>query len=215
MQVSIFTEVWAVGSHFSWTCSTLRSANTTWSRKGGGCTSTQQCLRCNLYYQALCFECGDTCEAAALVPVTEVSAAAYTPMAYIVFAAHCNHRQAIAAHCCRQKGAYHLDSYLSRCPAAPNYPEQCSHCTCTHMPCTQSHSVQLHTRLHKLEQERREQSAQKMELYTQQVALEQLRAENKDKAKLAQRLAELEVTIHAACIISTRHVSWQHVSMRL
>ena len=83
------------------------------------------------------------------------------------------------------------------------------------MPCTQSHSVQLHTRLHKLEQERREQSAQKMELYTQQVALEQLRAENKDKAKLAQRLAELEVTIHAACIISTRHVSWQHVSMRL
>lgn len=32
-----------------------------------------------------------------------------------------------------------------------------------------------------------------MELYTQQVALEQLKAENKDKAKLAQRLAELEV----------------------
>ena len=58
-----------------------------------------------------------------------------------------------------------------------------------------SQSVQLHTRLHKLEQERREQNAQKMELYTQQVALEQLKAENKDKAKLAQRLAELEVNL--------------------
>lgn len=58
--------------------------------------------------------------------------------------------------------------------------------------------MQLHTRLHKLEQERREQNAQKMELYTQQVALEQLKAENKDKAKLAQRLAELEVTLAAA-----------------
>lgn len=55
--------------------------------------------------------------------------------------------------------------------------------------------MQLHTRLHKLEQERREQNAQKMELYTQQVALEQLKAENKDKAKLAQRLAELEVNL--------------------
>ena len=54
-------------------------------------------------------------------------------------------------------------------------------------------SLQLHTRLHKLEQERREQNAKKMEAYTQQVALEQLKDENKDKARLAQKLAELEV----------------------
>ena len=32
-----------------------------------------------------------------------------------------------------------------------------------------------------------------MEVYTQQVALEQLKVENKDKARLAQKLAELEV----------------------
>ena len=55
-------------------------------------------------------------------------------------------------------------------------------------------SLQLHTRLHKLEQERREQNANKMEAYTQQVALEQLKDENKDKARLAQKLAELEVS---------------------
>jgi hypothetical protein len=54
-------------------------------------------------------------------------------------------------------------------------------------------SLQLHTRLHKLEQERRQQNANKMEAYTQQVALEQLKDENKDKARLAQKLAELEV----------------------
>lgn len=52
--------------------------------------------------------------------------------------------------------------------------------------------LELHTRLHKLEQERREQNAKKMEAYTQQVALEQLKDENKDKARLAQKLAELE-----------------------
>lgn len=52
--------------------------------------------------------------------------------------------------------------------------------------------LELHTRLHKLEQERREQSAKKMEAYTQQVALQQLKDENKDKARLAQKLAELE-----------------------
>lgn len=63
--------------------------------------------------------------------------------------------------------------------------------------------MQLHTRLHKLEQERREQNAQKMELYTQQVALEQLKAENKDKAKLAQRLAELEVS---SCCLNHEHL---------
>ena len=55
-------------------------------------------------------------------------------------------------------------------------------------------SLQLHTRLHKLEQERREQNANKMEAYTQQVALEQLKDENKDKARLAHKLAELEVS---------------------
>ena len=54
-------------------------------------------------------------------------------------------------------------------------------------------SLQLHTRLHKLEQERRQQNAKKMEAYTQQVALEQLKDENKDRARLAQKLAELEV----------------------
>lgn len=56
-------------------------------------------------------------------------------------------------------------------------------------------SLQLHTRLHKLEQERREQNAKKMETYTQQVALEQLKDESKDKARLAQKLAELEVLL--------------------
>ena len=65
-------------------------------------------------------------------------------------------------------------------------------------------SLQLHTRLHKLEQERREQNAKKMEAYTQQVALEQLKDENKDEARLAQKLAELEVlspflTRYCAC----------------
>ena len=59
-------------------------------------------------------------------------------------------------------------------------------------------SLQLHTRLHKLEQERRQQSAQKLEVYTQQVALEQLKDENKDKARLAQKLAELEVLLICA-----------------
>ena len=59
--------------------------------------------------------------------------------------------------------------------------------------------MQLHTRLHKLEQERREQSAKKMETYAQQVALEQLKDENKDKAKLAQKLAALEVCCAACC----------------
>ena len=54
-------------------------------------------------------------------------------------------------------------------------------------------SLQLHTRLHKLEQERRDQNAKKMEAYSQQVALEQLKHENKDEARLAQKLAELEV----------------------
>ena len=54
-------------------------------------------------------------------------------------------------------------------------------------------SLQLHTRLHKLEQERRQQNVKRMEAYTQQVALEQLKVENKDKARLAQKLAELEV----------------------
>lgn len=52
--------------------------------------------------------------------------------------------------------------------------------------------LELHTRLHKLEQERRDQNAKKMEAYSQQVALEQLKHENKDKARLAQKLAELE-----------------------
>lgn len=33
-----------------------------------------------------------------------------------------------------------------------------------------------------------------MEAYTQQVALQQLKDENKDKARLAQKLAELEVS---------------------
>ena len=53
--------------------------------------------------------------------------------------------------------------------------------------------MQLHTRLHKLEQERRAQNVHKLEAYAQQVALEQLKDENKDKAKLAQKLADLEV----------------------
>ena len=43
-----------------------------------------------------------------------------------------------------------------------------------------------------------------MEAYSQQVALEQLKHENKDKARLAQKLAELEVitklhNFYAAC----------------
>lgn len=58
----------------------------------------------------------------------------------------------------------------------------------------------MHTRLHKLEQERRNQSAKKMEAYTQQVAMEQLKDENKDKARLAQRLAELEVRLPLPCL---------------
>lgn len=33
-----------------------------------------------------------------------------------------------------------------------------------------------------------------MEVYAQQVALQQLKDENKDKARLAQKLAELEVS---------------------
>ncbi len=40
-----------------------------------------------------------------------------------------------------------------------------------------------------------------MEAYTQQVALEQLKDENKDKARLAQKLAELEVLCLSASAV--------------
>ena len=73
-------------------------------------------------------------------------------------------------------------------------------------------NLQLHTRLHKLEQERREQNAKKMEAYTQQVALEQLKDENKDKARLAQKLAELEVLslfLFRFCAFA-RHIQLAH-----
>ena len=65
-------------------------------------------------------------------------------------------------------------------------------CTCLRL------SLQLHTRLHKLEQERRQQSAKKMDVYAQQVALLQLKDESTDKPRLAQKLAELEVRQRSA-----------------